>query len=387
MLHACLRIMSEEGMLPAMDTHAFDVIIIGAGIAGATAAAHLAADRRVVVIEAEEAPGYHSTGRSSALWILNYGPPDVRILTGLSRPFLEAPPAGFAETPILSPRAVVHLAPPDQEADLDALLAGSVGMRAASLAELRSLVPALKPDYAARGAIEEDCFSIDVAALHQGYLRQMRAAGGVLALRNRAERISRKGGNWEVATGGGATFAAPILVNAAGAWGDEVAKLAGVAPIGLQPKRRTIAVIESKPWQVAGWPAVNDVGHSWYCLPGSVRQLLVCPADETDMHPHDVQPEYLDIAIAIDRMQQALDIEVRRIERSWAGLRSFTPDRRLAIGRDGAAEGFFWNVGQGGFGIQSSKGAGKLLADLVNERDPGPASGIVAKVDPRRFAS
>ncbi|SEC90188.1 D-arginine dehydrogenase [Rhizobiales bacterium GAS188] len=374
-------------MLRRMDTHGFDVVVVGAGIAGATAAAHLAADRRVALIEAEDAAGYHATGRSSALWILNYGPPDVRVLTGMSKPFLEAPPQSFVETPILSHRAVVHLAPPEQEAELRQLLAGSVGMREASVAELSALVPALKPNYAAAGAIEEECFSIDVAALHQGYLRQARAGGGVLALRSRAGRIERRDGVWHVEVTGGALFTAPLLVDAAGAWGDEVAKLAGVSPLGLSPKRRTIAVIDAAPWKIADWPAVNDVGHSWYCLPTSPRHLLVSPADETDMHPHDVQPEALDIAIAIDRMQQALNIEVRRVERSWAGLRTFTPDRSLAIGRDGTAEGFFWCVGQGGFGIQTSKAAGQLLADLVNHRDPGEAAGIVERVDPRRFAA
>ncbi|MFI5014156.1 MAG: NAD(P)/FAD-dependent oxidoreductase [Hyphomicrobiales bacterium] len=370
-----------------MDTHAFDAVVIGAGIAGATAAAHLAADHRVALVEAEEAAGYHSTGRSAALWILNYGPPDVRALTGLSRSFLEAPPPGFAGAPILSPRSVLYLAPPEQEAVLRQMLAWAVGVRELSIPELRALVPALKPDYAVAGAIEEDCFGIDVAALHQGYLKEMRAAGGVLALRSRAGRIERRGGAWQVEVRGGVVFTAPIVVNAAGAWGDEVARLAGVQPLGLVPKRRSIAIIDPAPWQVAGWPAVSDVGHSWYCLPEARAKLLVSPADETETHPHDVRPEDLDIAIGIDRMQQALDIEVRRVEHSWAGLRTFTPDRSLAIGWDGAVEGFFWSVGQGGYGIQTSKAAGLLLADLVNGRDPGEAAKIVGKVDPRRFAT
>jgi D-arginine dehydrogenase len=374
-------------MLRRMDTHAFDVIVIGAGIAGATAAAHLSTDRRVALLEAEEAAGYHTTGRSAALWILNYGPPDARTLTGLSRPFLEAPPATFAAAPLMTRRPVLYLAPPEQEPAFRAMLAEAVGMREASIAELRGMLPALKPDYAVAGAIEADSFDIDVAALHQGYLRQLRARGGELALRSRAGRIERRAGTWHVEVTGGAVFAAPIVVNTAGAWGDEVARLAGAAPVGLQPKRRTVAIVDPTGWNVAGWPTVNDVGHTWYCRPEARTKLLVSPADETDMHAHDVRPDELDIAIGIDRMQQALDIAVRRVEHSWAGLRTFTPDRSFAIGWGGAIEGFFWYVGQGGFGIQTSKAAGQLVADVINGRDPGAAGKILEGVDPRRFAA
>src|SRR4051794_40361636 len=204
-----------------MDTHELDAIVIGAGIAGATVAAHLAADRRVVLIEAEEAAGYHSTGRSAAIWILNYGPPDVRMLTGLSRPFFEQPPPGFTDSPILHHRPVVFVAPSEQVPDLDALLAAGSGVREAPVDEIRQLLPALRPDYAAKAAIEDDAFDMDVAALHQGFLRQLRALGGTLALRSRTGRIERRGGKWHVATAGGGEFAAEVIVDAAGAWGDE----------------------------------------------------------------------------------------------------------------------------------------------------------------------
>ena len=368
-----------------MGSQQLDAIVIGAGIAGATVAAHLAADRKVVLVEAEEAAGYHSTGRSAALWILNYGPPDVRVLTGLSRPFFEEPPPGFSDSPILSKRPVVFLAPPEQVDHLDGLLAEGIGLREAPVEEIRALVPALRPGYAAKAAIEEDAFDMDVAALHQGFLRQLRAAGGGLALRSRTGRIERRGGVWHVQTSGGGEYVAPIVVDAAGAWGDEVAKQAGVAPLGLTPKRRTGCVIDPAPWQVTSWPMVNDVDHTWYIRPEARTKLMVSPADETDMHPHDVQPDELDVAIAIDRMQQAMDIEVRRVEHSWAGLRTFTPDRSLAFGWAGDAEGFFWCVGQGGYGIQTSPAAGRLVADLIAGRDPGPAGSIVAQVDPSRF--
>ena len=367
-----------------MDTYGFDVVVIGAGIAGATVAAHLAADHRVALIEAEEAAGYHTTGRSAAIWILNYGPPDVRVLTGLSRRFFEQPPAGFADTPILSRRAVVFLAPPEQCAHLDGLLASGSGLREASIAEITGLVPALRPEYAVRAAIEDEAFDMDVAALHQGFLRQLRAQGGVLALRSRAGVIERRDGMWHVHTSA-AAFSAPVVVNAAGAWGDEVAEHAGVRRLGLRPKRRTGCVIDPAPYQVTQWPMVNDVDHTWYIRPEARTKLMVTPADETDMEPHDVMPDELDVATAIDRMQHALDIEVRRVEHSWAGLRTFTPDRSLAFGWDRREPGFFWCVGQGGYGIQTSPAAGKLVADLIAGRDPGPAGTILGAIDPARF--
>ena len=378
-------------MLHRMETHDFDVIVIGAGIAGATVSAAIAADGRVALVEAEEAAGYHATGRSAAMWMHNYGPPDVRRLTGLSRGFFEQPPAGFADAKLLSHRSVLYLAPPDQLEQLERFLSQGVGgLRALPVAEAQALVPALRPGYAAAAAIEEDAFDMDVAALHQGFLRQLRARGGVLSLRSRTGAIARSGGAWQVQTTGG-LFAAPLVVDCAGAWADEVAAQAGVAPLGLTPKRRTGAIIDPAPWQAAGWPMTNDVAHTWYVRPEARTRLMVSPADETDMAPHDVQPDELDVAVAIDRMQRALDIEVRRIEHSWAGLRTFTPDRSLAFGWDAHAEGFFWCVGQGGYGIQTSPAAGRLVADLVAGRDTSwlgedaPAAFLPA-IDPARFA-
>jgi len=372
-------------MVAFMDVFTFDVAVIGAGIAGSTAAAALAPHRRVILIEAEEAPGYHTSGRSAAIWILNYGPSDVQVLTGLSRAFFENPPEGFTEVPLMSRRPVVFLAPANQRADLQTLLDGGHGLREIDVAEVRAMVPALRPGYAAGAAIEEDAFDMDVAALHQGYLRTLRRHGGQLALRNRVGRIERRAGQWEVAGSSGEVFRAPVVVNASGAWGDEVAVIAGVPPLGLEPCRRTGVIIDPAPYQVADWPLLNDVTQTWYTRPEARTRLMVSPADQTPTHPHDVQPDELDVAIAIDRMQQALDIEVRRIERSWAGLRTFTSDHSLGFGWAPQAEGFFWCVGQGGYGIQTSPAAGKFVADLILGRDPGPAASIIPKVDPARF--
>ncbi len=370
-----------------METHEFDVLVIGAGIAGATCAAHLAVDHKVALIEAEESAGYHTTGRSAAIWIQNYGAPDVRALTGASRDFLVNPPAGFSDIPLVSPRKIVFLSPADQLPQFEVMLAEGIGLHEISMASLHEMIPALRPGYAVRGAIEDDSFDLDVAAIHQGFLRQLKTLGGALALRSRSGRISRESGLWRVEVTGGAVYHAKTIVNAAGAWGDEVATHAGVSPLGLMPKRRTGVIIDPQPYLPADWPMINDITHSWYCRPEARTKLMLSPADETDDTPHDVQPDELDVAIAVDRMQQALDIEVRRVEHSWAGLRTFTPDRSLAFGWDAHVENFMWCVGQGGYGIQTCPAAGRLVADLVAGRAPEFSEDIIARVDPRRFAA
>jgi len=367
-----------------MELEASDIIVIGAGIAGATAAAHLAPRHRVVLLEAEESAGYHTTGRSAAIWIRHYGSPDARILTAASRGFFDAPPPGFGG--LIHARDVVHLAPPEKLAALEAMLAEAPEMRRLDLATLRARVPALRPDYAVAAAMEPDCFDMDVHALHQGFLRQVTQHGGRLALRQRAARIWRAGGRWHADALGGTVFAAPLLVNAAGAWGDEVAALAGLPRIGLQPKRRTACIIDPGAFDCTDWPMLGDVGHSWYVRPEARRKLMVSPADETDSAPLDAQPDELDVAIGIDRMQQALDIPVTRIEHKWAGLRTFTPDRGLAIGA-GVEPGFFWMVGQGGYGIQTAPAAGRLLAALIEGRVPeADVTPAIPLCDPRRFS-
>jgi D-arginine dehydrogenase len=363
-----------------------DIVVIGAGIAGATAAAHLSAHRRVVLIEAEQSAGYHTTGRSAALWIQNYGPRDVRELSRLSRAFFENPPPGFATVPLMRQRTVLMVATQGQLPHLDEAIRDGIGLRRVTAAEATRLLPAIRPGAIAAGAVEDDAFDMDVSAIHQGFLRQLRENGGVLALRHRAGGIERRGFQWQVTTTTGEIVRAPVIVNASGAWGDEVAVLAGVAPLGLMPKRRTAALIEPAPYDPEHWPMVCDIEEQWYARPEARTRLMVSPADETPSYPHDVQPEEIDVALGIDRMQQVLDIEVRRVEHKWAGLRTFTPDGSLAFGWDARVENFFWSVGQGGYGIQTSPAAGQLVADLVLGRDPGEAGSITGAVDPRRFA-
>jgi D-arginine dehydrogenase len=369
-----------------MTAQDFDIAVIGAGMAGSTAAAFLSSDQRVALIEAEEVPGYHTTGRSAAIWIQNYGPPDVRALTRLSRSFYQDPPAGFAEVPLIRQRPVLMLASESQLPELENALESGHGIRRASIEEAYALVPALRPGYLAGATMEEDAFDMDVAAIHQGFLRMLRSNGGVLGLRNRAGRIEKRGDQWDIETTSGSVFRAPVVVNASGAWGDHVATLAGAAPLGLNPCRRTAAIIDPSPFDVSNWPMIVDVGEEWYARPEARTRLMVSPADATPTFPHDVQPEEIDVAIGIDRMQQALDIEVRRVEHSWAGLRTFTPDGSLAFGWDPKVSGFFWCVGQGGYGIQTGPGAGRFVADLVLGRDPGDAAALVPDVAPGRFS-
>ena len=366
-----------------MDTYRFDALVIGAGMAGATAAAPLAPTHRVALLEAEESAGYHATGRSAAIWILNYGNADTRILTGASRSFFEAPPEGFGT--LAHRRAILSLAPEEQRDAMAQMLRIGQGLEEIGVAEARAMVPAIRADYPIGAVIERDAFDIDVAALHQGFLRMVKAAGGALELRRRTGRIWREAGAWHAETSAGDLFSAPNLVNAAGAWGDVVAEAAGVRRIGLQPKRRTALILDPQPWDSTGWPLVGDVAHSWYARPEARSKLMVSPADETDSEPTDAQPDEYDVAVAVDRMQAGLDIEVKRVEHRWAGLRSFTPDRSLAIGAS-EQEGFFWMCGQGGYGIQTAPAAGRLIAALVAGRVPDTeVAAAIPLTDPRRF--
>ncbi len=363
----------------------FDVIVIGAGMVGASISARLIPTHRVALLEAEEQAGFHTTGRSAAIWIRNYGPPDVRVLTGLSREFYKNPPDDIGTDHLAVDRAILYLAPADQGRQLDELIAQNLGIEEISLARAKMLCPAIIDGYATRAGLEADGFDMDVAGLHQYFLRKLRQGGGQVMLRNRAGRIERKNRAWAVETSGGLTITAPIVVNAAGAWGDEVAKIAGLAPIGLVPCRRTAAIIDPAPYGVEHWPLVQSAAHDWYIRAEARTRLMVTPCDETPDVPHDVQPDELDIAIGIDRMQRALKIEVKRVEHSWAGLRTFSPDRSLAFGYDNAVEGFFWAVGQGGYGIQTAPAASALIAALVKHEDPGEGASIILDIDPMRF--
>ena len=350
---------------------AFDVVVIGAGIAGASAAYELAAGHSVLMLEGESRPGYHTTGRSAATFTETYGNTTIQGLTTGSRAFYEAPPAGFTETRLLSPRGVAYVARADQMERLEAMIERVRGLAPdttmISKANLLERVPILHPDYVAGGAIEPSAMDIDVAALHDGYLRGARSRGVRLVCDAMLRALEPVTGGWRISTSAG-EFSAGIVVNAAGAWVDEVAKLAGAAPVGLVPKRRTAMILATPEGVDAkGWPMLNDADEDFYFKPDAGR-LLASPADETPMDPHDVQPDELDIAICIDRIQQAADLPVQRVIRSWAGLRSFVADKTPVVGFDPVVPGFFWLAGQGGYGFQTAPAMSRTTAALVAGR-------------------
>lgn len=358
------------------DTHRplhADVIVIGAGIAGASIAHWLAPEVRVTVLEREDQPGYHTTGRSAAQFILSYGTPQVRALTLASRAFLEQPPEGFAEHPILTPRPALSVAATGQEALLDeawALLqqVGDSGRRLTP-AQACALLPVLRPERLCGALLEPESWDIDVHALHQGYLRGVRQHQGRIITNAEVTALQRQaGGYWQVTTADGATHTAPVVVNAAGAWCDRIAALAGVRPVGLVPKRRSAFTFRApEGMDPRGWPMAIGVDHSWYFKPDA-GLLFGSPANADPTEPQDVQPEELDIALGMDRIEQHTTMTVRPV-RTWAGLRSFVADGDLVGGFDPDAPGFFWCAAQGGYGIQTSAAMGKGCAALVRGRD------------------
>jgi len=349
--------------------------IVGAGIAGASAGYHLAAAGPTLLIERESQPGYHSTGRSAALYTETYGNRAIRAITIASRPFFENPPPGFTEHPLLTPRGTMVVARADQGEKLAAALAESraiqPAVRGIGLEEALVLCPALKRDYVASAFYEEDARDMDVHAIHQGFLKGFRAAGGTLVCDAEVRALARAGNGWRIETRAG-VFTADVVVNAAGAWADVLARLAGAKRVGLVPKRRTAFTFDPPAGSdFRRWPAVIDVDEQFYFKPDA-GQLLASPADETPVEPQDIQPEELDIAICIDRCEQAATLGIRRVARKWAGLRSFVKDKTPVAGFAPDAPGFFWLAGQGGYGIMTSPAMGRIAAALVQGK-PMPA--------------
>ena len=345
-----------------------DFLIVGAGIAGASIGHFLAPHGRTVVLERESQPGYHSTGRSAALFMESYGTPQVRALTLASRAFLEAPPPGFADGPILSPRGALLVAAPGQDSELAALwqVMQSVSPRGRLLDAdgACALVPALRRERVLGAVFEPDAADIDVHRLHHGFLRSIRRQGGAIVGDAEVVAVGRGDrGDWHV-DAGGARYRARVLVDAAGAWCDHIAALAGIAPLGLVPKRRSIFTF-APPAELdtTRWPLFGSVDERWYVKPDA-GLLLGSPANADPVAAQDVQPEELDIALAIDRIEAATTLAVRP-RRAWAGLRSFVADGDLVGGFAVDAPGFFWLAAQGGYGIQTSAAMGEACAALA----------------------
>jgi D-arginine dehydrogenase len=345
----------------------YDILIIGAGIGGASLAHALmdAAPRlRLALLEGESQPGYHTTGRSAAFYAETYGGPTVQPLTSASKRFFECPPAGFSDTAIVSPRGALHVRHADAPGTLAALeeefRLGGVAHQRLGREGVLKLVPFLRDEWSGTAIWEPGCSDIDVAGLHQGYLRSARRAGAQLVTDARLERAQRSNGSWQVESSAG-SFQATTLVNAAGAWADGVAEACGLGGIGVQPLRRTIVVTEVRPEAPADLPVVMDAGGSIYFKPDAGR-LWISPHDETPDTAHDVQPDEMDMAVALDRFEQMCDWPIRRLASKWAGLRNFAPDRQPVLGPDPVEPGFHWCAGQGGWGIQTAPAAAAIGA-------------------------
>lgn len=344
-----------------------DFLVIGAGISGASAAYELAAAGETFLLEAEAQLGYHSTGRSAALYTANFGPPQVRAINAAGYGFFTNPPEGFTETPLVTPRGALTLAKPGQEAALADLIAQSSPAHpiiAFSPAEACVKAPLMRPESFTAAAFEAGVLDMDVDALHQAYLRGFKRRGGQIHCSAPVTQLTRVGGLW-IVVAGGVTIGARTVINAAGAWGDAVGALAGAAPQGLTPMRRTAIVVDAPPGlALETLPLVEYVGEGPYLRP-EAGAIMASLGEETPVPPQDVQPEELDIALTADWLETHTRITLKRAPRAWAGLRSFVPDGLPVLGFDPAIEGFFWLIGQGGYGIMMAPTLARLTAALV----------------------
>ncbi len=352
-----------------------DFVVIGGGIAGASAAYELQARGSTRLLEREPLAGQHTTGRSAAFLVESYGKPIVRQLTRATRRFLDSLPDDFARNPILHPRPSLTIAREDQHQRLveTVKLAAEAGVHReeVDVRTAEAMCPVLRSGYLAAAVVDPDDQGIDVGGLLDGYLRGFRARGGVVSTDAEVTGLSQVGAAWEVRCGG-ERFATKVVVNAAGAWGERVGALAGARPIGLRPLRRTAITFDPPAgMDIRGWPCVIDADEDFYLKPEGV-QLLASPCDEEPSEPCDAVPDDLGIALAAERVQRATTLALRHINRSWAGLRSFVADRGPVIGMDAGRPGFFWLVGQGGFGIMTSAAAARATAGLIVDGDlPG----------------
>lgn len=364
-----------------------DIAIVGSGIAGVGLAAEIAGDFRVVILEQESRPAYHSTGRSAAIFIRNYGNAPIRALSRASAPMFEEPDQSLFAHPLISQRGLLYVANEEGLPHHQELMDQADGMQAVSPDQAVAMVPILKRDWVAAAAYEHDAQDIDVNSLHEGWLRRARAAGMALLTDTPATRAERRDGKWLIQTPKG-TVRADVIVNAAGAWADTVAQLCGLQPLGIQPMRRSIAVLPGPDnLDISRWPLVCDSADSWYCKP-EAGKIYVSPSEEIPVDPHDAFVDDMVLAEGLDRFEQATTYSVTRVERSWAGLRSFAPDRTPVAGFDNRADGFFWLAGQGGYGIQTSPALSRLAGQLIRRAPPEAAvESVVDALSPNRFTA
>lgn len=366
----------------------FDVIVIGGGIAGVSIAYELSVDRGVCLLEMESTLAYHTTGRSAATFLETYGGPEIRALTTASRAFLENPPDHFERT-LMSPRPLLQFAKPGRGHVIEQLHAEVLSLVPdAELLypeEMRKLFPLLKPESVERGMYEPGAMELDVAAIHQGYVRGARQNDAEIHRNAKVVALERANDTWTVTTAAGERYTAPVVINAAGAWADVVAEAAGVRTVGLMPLRRTIFMVASPSGtETKDLPIFGDIDQSFYVKPEG-EQFLCSPADETPCPPSDVQADPVEIARAIDEINATTTIGARSVNTSWAGLRSFVPDRNFVVGEDPEAPGFFWFAGQGGYGIQTAPATARLGAALVRG-EPVPEDLLARGLDASRLA-
>jgi glycine/D-amino acid oxidase-like deaminating enzyme len=355
-----------------------DILIIGGGIAGVSAAARLAPLGALVLLEAEGALAHHASGRSAALYEPRYGSAPVVALSMASED-------EFRASGTLTPRGLMLLAGPHQAGAFARDLA-AMDFTPVSVAEACAAVPILNPAAIAQAAVADHAWDIDTDRLLQGYAREARRHGARIVTGARVTGLARAGGGWRVTCAGGEVYGARLVVNAAGAWADEVARMAGLAPLGLRPLRRSMARIPAPGGQdVAGWPMIFGAGEDWYAKPDA-GALIVSPAEEDPQPPHDAWPDDMVLAEGLARYEAMVTTPVTRLLASWAGLRTFAPDRAPVIGPDPGEAGFIWLAGQGGQGFQSCPGAARLVADLVAGRAPELDPALVAALSPARFA-
>ncbi|MEP3437267.1 MAG: FAD-binding oxidoreductase [Hoeflea sp.] len=361
-----------------------DILVIGGGIAGISAAARLSPEAKVTVLEAEPVIGHHSSGRSAAIFIRNYGNATLRMLNAASAPFL-ASPDEISDTSLLSPRGEMLVATDEDLSQFDAYLDGSEGLERLSSQQALELVPILRQGAIAAAAIEWDAQDIDVDRMLQGFARKFRGHGGQIVTGTPVQSIVRRDGVWTVSTPNG-DFTAPVLINAAGGWADAVARMAGVRTLGLQPLRRSAALIPAPAGHdVNRWPLFASAGDQWYAKP-EAGKLMISPADEDPVDPHDVWADDMVIAEGLHRYEQAVTTPVTRVEHCWAGMRTFAPDRTPVVGFAPDAEGFFWLAGQGGYGMQTAPALSQLAADLCLGRLASLGQSVIEALSPGRAA-
>mgnify|MGYP000035322970 CR=1 FL=1 len=367
-------------------TH-FDLAIIGAGMAGASIASKIAGGRSVIMIEAEAQPGYHATGRSVAFWTESYGGPDVQPLTTASGDFLAAPPPDFSPNGFLSPRGALHIGKQCDRQVADDMIsefaASPLHFDRLGQADIASHLPDVGEEWS-EGVWEAGCSDIDVAALHAAYLRDAAKNGANLLCNSPVTNTRFKDGVWHIETAR-ESFTAGLIVNAAGAWADQVAAAAGIAPIGITPFRRTVLQVETNPAIPVTAPLVIALDGSFYFKPAGDGRIWLSPHDETPTQPCDAAPEEMDVAVTIDRFQQVGGWNIAKVEHKWAGLRSFSKDRLPVIGRDPSNPQFFWAAGQGGFGIQTAPAIAEISAALIRDQTPVLAGVDSTKYAPERF--